>query len=141
MFCMGKKYLSLQVSDEDQIIFWFLQKSGRRSTTQEFVGRETILSPPQRTFLFASLVIWCGGIFAYYGIMMCAGSWGDIYLSSAISCCIDIPGYIAIWWMYDNWGRRKPSFWCYFLAGVFSVACAVLDDGAVKTACAIIAKR
>ena len=51
-----------------------------------YVGPGTIFSAPQRTFLFLSLLIWVSMIFANYGIMMAAGSWGDLYISSFIAC-------------------------------------------------------
>eukprot|EP00398_MALV-I-01_sp_L67-1_P000843 gene843-868_t len=106
----------------------------------EVVGNETIFSHPQWIFLLGSWVCWWGSVFSYYGIMMSAASWGDAYVSTFLGCFIDMPGFFAISWMYNNWGRRKPTFYCLIISSMFSLICIILPDGVLKATCATISK-
>ncbi|XP_046398973.1 carcinine transporter isoform X2 [Ischnura elegans] len=74
---------------------------------------------------FANEMVYVG--LSYYGPSL--GS--DQYVSFLLSALVEVPSYLACWFVMDHWGRRWPLCVCMVLSGVSSIVTVLLPEDAV----------
>ncbi|XP_071449485.1 carcinine transporter [Hetaerina americana] len=74
---------------------------------------------------FANEMVYVG--LSYYGPSL--GS--DQYVSFLLSSLVEVPSYLACWFVMDRWGRRWPLCVCMVLSGVSSIVTVLLPEDAV----------
>ncbi|KAG8223256.1 hypothetical protein J437_LFUL001532 [Ladona fulva] len=74
---------------------------------------------------FANEMVYVG--LSYYGPAL--GS--DQYVSFLLSSLVEVPSYLACWFVMDKWGRRWPLCVCMVLSGISSIVTVLLPEDAV----------
>jgi len=103
-------------------------------------GSRVLVQSPQRNFLCALAIAWFCASFGYYGISMNAAAIGDLYITTFFSSVMEFPSYLMIWWAYSRLGRRRPTVWCFFVAGVFCALSGWFPVGNVRMCMVVIGK-
>ena len=86
-------------------------------------------------------VNWMVCTLGYYGISMGAANLGDnIFISIILLAFIEIPSYIFCVCIMDHWGRKPIFISSLLISGVAAIPAGFLEDGAVRTALAMIGK-
>ena len=86
-------------------------------------------------------VNWMVCTLGYYGISMGAANLGENIFISIISLAfIEIPSYIFCICIMDHWGRKPIFISSLLISGVAAIPAGFLEDGAVRSALAMIGK-
>lgn len=70
----------------------------------------------------------------YYGISMSSGSLNDnIFISYFLLSLIEIPSYLFCMFTLDHIGRKPLFASSMFVTGIFTLICAGVEEGLLKT--------
>ena len=72
--------------------------------------------------------------------MSATGLGGNIFVSFILMALIEIPSFIFAILVMDHWGRKPIFVSSLFLTGIAAIPAAFMDDGAGKTALALVGK-
>ena len=59
--------------------------------------------------------------FVYWGLFLNAGSFGDVFLNTALSAAIEIPSRFICYLCLNYLGRRAPTAFSLIIGGAFCV--------------------
>ena len=75
----------------------------------------------------------------YYGLSMISGDLGvDVFLSFILISLVEVPADLFCCFVMDNLGRRPLFVYSLLLTGVFCISAGLLEEGALKTALALV---
>lgn len=73
---------------------------------------------------------WCASEMVYVGLSYYGPAIGDNqYISFFLSSVVEIPSYLACWYLMDRIGRRWPLCLSMVISGIFCIVTVLLPDG------------